>query len=433
MKTRTYIFRKLIIFLGFTSLMLAYLNCSGSESSVVSNNASCEEGEILNPFGTCVLESPSSIENPSLSRESFLTGLSSPWDMAFLEDGTLFFTEKCRGLSVRLTDGTTHFLFGTSGAALEASDIFCQGQSGVNGVAVDPEFSNNRWVYIFTTSNLSTNPRTNRVIRLKVSEDLTSVFNRQDIVTDIAFKNSGNDVGGAGAHSGGRLRFGPGGYLFITTGDNHNGPLPQDLNSLGGKVLRVDRNGNAGSNNNTPTGGDPRIFTYGHRNVQGLSFHPITARPFVAEHGPGHSDEVTALVAGGNAGWDPRPNGGVTCPSDYCGYTTNKPSGVPTPMTDFQKFPEAMPPLWTNDGDSDGMGPCQFLSGAQWKAWHTRLAVGIMGARRLDLVEVIEGDKLGEIMTLDFPDERVRSLVQGPNGNLFVMTDSGNIWELQPN
>ncbi len=433
MSIQTYFFRKIIIFLGFSGLMLTYLNCSGSDSGVVGNNSTCESGEILNPFGQCVLESPSSSEAPSMSRQSFLSSLSSPWDMAFAEDGSLFFTEKCRGLSVRSTDGSIHFLFGTSGAALEASDIFCQGQSGVNGVALDPNFENNRFVYIFSASNLSTSPRTNRVIRLQVSEDLTSVSNRQDIVTDIAFKDSGNDVGGAGAHSGGRLRFGPQGYLFITTGDNHDGPLPQDLNRLGGKVLRVDRNGNAAPGNNTPSGGDPRIFTYGHRNVQGFSFHPITARPFVAEHGPGHSDEVTALTAGGNAGWDPRPNGGVSCPSDYCGYTTNKPSGAPTPMTDLQKYPQAMEPLWSNEGDSDGMGPCQFLSGSQWKAWHTRLAVGIMGAERLDLVEIVDNEELGEVITLDFPDERVRALVQGPNGHLFAMTDSGNIWELVPN
>ena len=92
----------------------------------------------------------------------------------------------------------------------------------------------------------------------------------------------------------------------MTTGDNHNGPLPQDLTRLGGKVLRVDRNGAAAPGNSTPSGGDPRIYTYGHRNVQGIDFRPVgtvnAGQAYTGKHGPNHSDEVTPLVAGGNAG-----------------------------------------------------------------------------------------------------------------------------------
>ncbi len=167
-------------------------------------------------------------------------------------------------------------------------------------------------------SNLTTNPRTNRVVRLTLSADNMSASNRTDIITDIAFKDVGNGVGGAGAHSGGRLRFGPDRFLYVTTGDNHNATLPQDLTRLGGKVLRVDRNGAAAPGNNTPAGGDPRIFTYGHRNVQGITFRPAgqpnAGQPFTAEHGPNHSDEVTPLVAGGNAGWDPQNRAGPDVP-----------------------------------------------------------------------------------------------------------------------
>lgn len=186
-----------------------------------------------------------------------------------------------------------------------APDLLCQGQSGVHGIAVDPNFAKGtRNIYVFMASSLRKRG-TNRVVRLTLNADYTSVGNRTDIIEDIPYKDAANGAGSAGAHSGGRMRFGPDRFLYVTTGDNHNATLPQDLKRLGGKVLRVNRDGTAAPNNNTPAGGDPRIFTYGHRNVHGITFRPAgqpnAGQPFTAEHGPNHSDEITALVAGGNA------------------------------------------------------------------------------------------------------------------------------------
>jgi len=230
-----------------------------------------------------------------VSRTVVMSGLNNPWDIAFASDGTMLFTEKCRGLSARTPDGTVRFLFGTTGSSLEASDFFCQGQSGMLGLALDPDFVENRQVYVYMSSNKD-NIKTNRVVRITVDKNYRVAGNRKDIITDIPFKQSRSRWGGAGAHSGGRIRFSPfDGFLYVTTGDNHNGSLPQDLSRLGGKVLRIDRYGKAAQGNNTPAGGDPRIFTYGFRNVQGIDFHPGTGRPFISEHGPAHNDEeVTA-------------------------------------------------------------------------------------------------------------------------------------------
>ncbi len=371
---------------------------------------------------------------PTLTRSVFMQGLSSPWDMAFLPDGTMFFTEKCRGLSVRLSDGRVNRLLGmsgTSGYASTAADLFCEGQSGMHGVAIDPAFgAGHRFVYVFSASNLSANPRTNRVLRLAVDDNFAAVSSRTDIVTDIAFKNAANAVGGSGAHSGGRIRFGPDGYLYVTTGDNHNATLPQDPVRLGGKVLRVDRDGSAAPGNNAPSGFDARIFTYGHRNVQGIAFRPGTGQPFSAEHGPNHSDEVTPLVAGGNAGWDPQNRPGLSCPDNYCGYAGN---ATTMPMTDTTRFPNAMRPSWTNNGASQGMGPATFLVGSQWKAWDGRLAVGIMGGQRLEILELdAAGMAIGNT-NAGLPAARYRSLVQGPDGNLYIATDAGEIWRVVPN
>ena len=247
----------------------------------------------------------------SLSHETVLSDLQNPWDMAFLPDGTMFFTELCHGLSVRTPSGEVNNLLGMTdaeGYASTADDLFCEGQAGMMGVAVDPDFDENRRIYVYSTSAMS-DPPTNRLMRLVVNEDFTDVSDRTDIVDDVPYKTTATDhpFGGPGAHNGGRVRFNPGdGYLYLTTGDNHNSEIPQSPTMMGSKVLRIDTDGNAAPENSPPEGFDPRTYTYGHRNVQGIAFHPVTGAAIIAEHGPWHSDEITVLENGGNGGWDPR-------------------------------------------------------------------------------------------------------------------------------
>lgn len=367
-----------------------------------------------------------------IKRTVVMSELRDPWDLVFTPDGAMLFTEKCHGLSVRTSDGMVRRLFGTAGASLEAGDFFCQGQSGMLGVALDPAFVENRYAYVYMASNIG-KADTNYVVRLIVDKTYTGVTNRKDIVTDIPFKQSFNWVGGAGAHSGGRIRFSPfDGYLYVTTGDNHNGSLPQDLSRLGGKILRIDRDGNAANGNNTSSKADPRIFTYGHRNVQGITFRPGTGQAFACEHGPGHSDEVTPLAAGGNGGWDPAPTNGVSCPSDYCGYTSNKPDGTLTPMTDLSRFPNALKPSWNNLGVSEGMGPCVFLKGQYWQAWEGWLAVGFLRGARIELLQLDAVGTVTKTATVaGLPSQRMRSLVLGPDSAIYVATDAGEIWRLE--
>lgn len=395
---------------------------------------------------------------PVLTSTSVMTGRDLTWDMAFLPDGTMFFTEKCGGLSVRLPDGKVNALLGikdSKGFPEVAADLFCGGQAGMSGVAIDPDFANNRFIYVFSASNM-TAPGTNRVLRLTVSPDLTKVSNRQDIVTDIAYKPkpSNHPFGDAGAHNGGRLRFGPAdGLLYVTTGDTHNGEVPQSPSRIGGgKVLRIDRDGKAAAGNNAPQGFDARVYTYGHRNPQGICFRPGTNQPYTAENGPWHSDEVTALTAGGNAGWDPRPNvaGRGECPDNYCGYSPNQ-MGAMDPkersafmsMTDTKSYPDAMKPAWNNDQLSQGMSSCVFLSGPQWKDWDGRMVVTFMGigihgtpvGNRLDILDIAPDGTSAKRSTvsLPMPAGRFRSVVQGPDGNMYVATDQGDIYQLKPN
>jgi aldose sugar dehydrogenase len=394
---------------------------------------------------------------PGLSHAVVLSKLDAPWDMAFLPDGTMFFTEKCNGLSVRQTNGTVVKLLGmkdSKGYASTASDLFCEGQAGMAGVAVDPNFATNRFLYVYSTSSL-TAPGTNRLMRLKVGEGATGVSDRTDIVADIQYKPKASDhpFGGPGAHNGGRVRFSPGdGFLYVTTGDTHNGVVPQSPTLIGGKVLRIDRDGKAAPGNGAPAGFDARIYTYGHRNPQGITFRPGTNQPYTAENGPWHTDEVTALVPGGNAGWDPRPNvgGRGACPDNYCGYSPNqmgavapKERGAFMPMTDLKTYPKAMKPAWTNDGLSQGLFTGTFLNGPQWKGWNGKMIIGFAGigihgtpvGNRLDVLDIAANGQSAKRTTvnLPMPAARFRSLVQGPDGSLYVATDEGAISRLTPN
>ena len=128
-----------------------------------------------------------SADVPVLTHTVVLSKLESPWDMAFLPDGTMFFTEKCKGLSVRTADGKVNPLLGmkdSKGYADTAADLFCEGQAGMQGVTADPDFAKNRLIYVYSTSSM-TEPGTNRVLRLKVSDDFGKVSDRTDIVADI--------------------------------------------------------------------------------------------------------------------------------------------------------------------------------------------------------------------------------------------------------
>lgn len=393
----------------------------------------------------------------SLVHEVIIDNLESPWDMAFLVDGTMFYTEKCKGLSVRMPSGKINALLGMgggSGYASTANDLFCEGQAGMMGVAVDPNFAQNRRIYVYSTSNMSS-PHSNRLMRLKVADDFGSVSGRTDIVDDVPYKMAASDhpFGGPGAHNGGRVRFNPGdGYLYLTTGDNHNGEVPQSPTMMGSKVLRIDTDGNAAAENTPPAGFDKRTYTYGHRNVQGIAFHPTTNTPVTAEHGPWHSDEITILKNGGNAGWDPRPNiaGRSACPDNYCGYSPNQMDGMNRyeraafmPMTDMATYPDAMPPIWDNNGWSQGTSSAAFLTGTQWGDWDGALVVGIMGigfggtpiGQRIDVIELTaDGMAVEDVTELTLPMDagRFRSVVSGPDGSLYTAVDEGIIYKLSP-
>jgi len=155
--------------------------------------------------------------------------------MAFLPDNTMFFTEKCAGLSVRLPDGKVNRLLGVGGSkgySATKDDLFCDGQAGVQGAAVDPDFAKNRFVYLYSSSkgaNRTYGGYNNILMRMKVNASMNGISELTEIINDLGYKpmKSNHPFGGPGAHNGGRVRFGPDGFIYVTIGDNHNGAGPK--------------------------------------------------------------------------------------------------------------------------------------------------------------------------------------------------------------
>ena len=279
-------------------------------------------------------------------------------------------------------------------------DLVASGEGGMLGLEVDPNFSNNGYVYVCMCSNWSgTNDV--RLVRLTLeTPDGGDVLDRTDIVTGMPYSS--------GRHSGCRPRFGPDGYLWVGTGDAAIGTTPQADDSLGGKVLRIDRDGVAAPGN--PGGG--RWFSKGHRNIQGMAFRASDDLGVSAEHGPSVDDEVNLLVEG-NFGWDPV---GDPVPTDY---------DESRPMTDLAKFPNAVEAIWSTGSPTLALSGATFIEGNAWGDWDGVLAVATLKEQHLHIYFVTSTGEVTDDFRVINDRGRLRSPRQGPDDLLYITTDSG--------
>lgn len=331
---------------------------------------------------------------PELDRHIMLDKLTNVWDVAFLPDDTLLFTERAGTIS-KLVDGQRIFM-------TTVPNIYAQGEGGLLGLTVDRNFGSNRFIYACYNTRQDI-----RVSRWKVTDNNAGLTDKTDIVTGMPV----NTTTFPGRHSGCRLRFGADSYLWIGTGDVGQGASPQDPKSLGGKILRVDRNGQPAPDN---LGGDndPRIYSIGHRNVQGLAMLEIPRLGiygYSVEHGPDKHDEVNALVRG-NFGWDPVPGA----------------YNEAVPMTDKTKFPLAIDAIWDSGSSTIAPSGMTFIKGAKWKGFNGRLAMAVLKGKQVRLLEIDGSGKLkSEQVLFDNEFGRIRSAVMGPNDDLYLTTDNG--------
>ena len=332
-----------------------------------------------------------------------VTGLSHPWGIDFTPDGTMLFTQRAGVLNARLTDGTVKRV------AADLGDLFVDGFAGLQALAVDPDFTTNRRFYTLQGHA----GREMQVIAWTIDANYDEAVRVVDPLVE------GIPIGPGPWHSGGRLVFGPEGYLWIATGDGRVVTGAQDLTSLGGKVLRVDPRTGAGAPGN-PFGASSPVYAYGFRNPQGLALRPGTDQMWLVEHGPKHDDEINLLAPGGNYGWDPIPDDGTLAFYDY-----SDEAGVP--MTDLAKFPSARQARWSSGFPTLATSGAVFLQGSQWAEWEGRLAVATLKTKSLRVFEFTEqGDFVGQIVVpeLDGSHGRLRTPVLGPDGALYIATSN---------
>jgi quinoprotein glucose dehydrogenase len=218
----------------------------------------------------------------------WIDDLEIPWSLVFLPDGRALVSERPGRIRL-IKDGKLE-----KGSYADIIEVSHVGEGGLMGLAFHPEFPDKPYIYAMHTYRKD-RKLYNRVIRLK---DLGDKGVMDKVIID--------DIPGGRFHNGGRIAFGPDGMLYITTGEVFKPELAQDLNSLGGKILRVTPEGEIPKDN--PFKGSP-IYSYGHRNPQGLAWHPETKDLFESEHGPSGefaahaNDEINVIIKGENYGW----------------------------------------------------------------------------------------------------------------------------------
>lgn len=350
---------------------------------------------------------------PELRVGEVATGLDNPWDVGVLPDGRVLVTE--RGGRLSLLSGTTPGATVTPVTA-DLSDVLVRGEGGLMGMVIHPDFAESGR---FTTCQTHVEGGTPTDVRLVTWRlDGTTASRVADPLV------GGLPINPSGRHSGCRPTIAADGALLVGTGDTARGTIPQDLSSLGGKVLRIDLDTGGPAEGNPFAGAaDPAqrlILTYGHRNVQGVAVDPA-GQVWTAEHGPSSDDEVNLLRPGANYGWDPGQGGTVG------GYDES------VPMTDLARYPDAVPAAWSSGSPVEAVSGAAFLTGGRWGDLDGTLVVGALrGEKLLFMTPRTTTSQGGAIAAVAVPGAldgsygRLRAVRLAPDGALLVSTSNGS-------
>ncbi len=330
--------------------------------------------------------------------------LKKPWGITSLPDGRLLITEK--GGTMRIATQT-----GQVGAAISGiPEVNSNGQGGLLGLTLDPAFSTNRMVYWSFSENTSGGNLTS-IAKGRLSDDETKIENASVIYRALPAYN-GN------LHYGGRIIFDKTGNLIISTGersDKETRPQAQDVNSGLGKIIRITTDGKPASGNPTVSSSRPEIYSYGHRNVQGLAFHPVTGDLWENEFGPRGGDELNLIQPGKNYGW-PTITYGIEYSGETIGEGITQKEGMEQPVY-----------YWDPVLSPSGM---TFYTGDAIPEWKNNLFIAGLNSQHIARL-VIENNRVtGEERLLAGEGERFRDVTQGNDGALYAVTDGGKLYRI---
>lgn len=331
-------------------------------------------------------------------------GLEHPWGLAFLPDGRMLVTERPGRLRIVAADGRL------SEPLAGLPEVVDAGQGGLLDVVLDPEFADNRRVYLSYSEPGEAGAGT-AVARAVLTDDGLSdlgVIFRQDPKVD-------SDI-----HFGARLVIAGDGRLFVTLGERGMRDQSQNLETHFGKVVRIERDGSIPADNPFSGRADarPEIWSYGHRNPQGAALDPATGQLWTVEHGARGGDEINRPEAGKNYGW-PVISYGAHYSGAKIGEGTAK-AGMEQPIH-----------YWDPSIAPSGMA---FYTGDRFPEWRGDLFVGSLKFGYLVRLDIADGNVVGEERLIEDLDRRVRDVRQGPDGDLYLLTDEsdGQILRLAP-
>ena len=335
---------------------------------------------------------------------SVVTGLEHPWAVAFLPGGDMLVTERPGRLLRVGADGRARPISGLP-------PVTAVGQGGLMDLVLDPGFADNRVLYFSYTEEVEGGGLRTSVARAELDGDQLVSVRRI-----FAMNRASSD----GRHFGSRLVFLPDGDLVVTLGDRGERHRAQDPSDHAGSVLRIRPDGSPSPRTTALAipGAAPEVFTFGHRNPQGLALHPATGAIWIHEHGPRGGDEINILRGGANYGWPVATHG-----REYVGGSI----GVGS------EAPGMEPPLlhWTPSIAPSGMA---FYTGSEFPRWRGDLFVGALKGRHLRRIVVRNGAVASQEVLLKDRLGRIRDVRQGPDGRLWLLTDErrGALYRIEP-
>lgn len=343
------------------------------------------------------------ISDAPFTTELLVDDIAIPWGIAFLPDGSMLITE--------ISGDLIHFKDGNRNKISNVPAVYTRGQGGMLDIAVHPDYENNGWIYLSYASEEGEGKGGHTALmRAKINNN--SLTDSQ-----LLYKASPNTT--KGQHFGSRIEFDDNGYVFLSIGERGaRDENPQDISRDGGKIYRFFDDGRIPEDNPFvgTEGAKTAIYSYGHRNPQGLVKNPATGEIWDNEHGPQGGDEINVIKAGANYGWPV-----ITYGINYSG----------TPITDKTEMEGMEQPIhyWVPSIAPSGMA--FITTDIYGSAWNGALLIGSLKFQYLELL-TMDGTKVTDRIELMKDIGRVRDVVEGPDGLIYVAVEGKGIYKLVP-